>query len=253
MRTTLSVILFTLAAGLVRAEPIHDAAKAGDVETVKKLITQTPFLRKATDAGGQTPALVAANYGQVKVVEYLLGSGIGVNEATANKRTMLHAACEGGRVDMIKLLVTRYRADVNVKDYNDWQPVHIAARKDPATMLQFLLEQRADPNAVAKNGVTPLFLATERKLQPQVQLLLQKKADPNKANEELRTPLHVAAKNKDKALVELLIKAGAKNGAKDKDGKTALEEATAAGATDLIPLLEKAGGPATGKRSKSKP
>ncbi len=253
MRATLSVILLTLAADLCRAEPIHEAAKAGDVETVKKLITETPFLRKATDAGGQTPAMVAASYGQVKVVEYLLGSGIGVNETTANKRTLLHAACEGGRVDMIKLLVTRYRADVQAKDDNGWQPVHIAARKDPVAMLQFLLEQRADPNAAAKNGVTPLFLATERKLQPQVQLLLQKKADPNKANMELRTPLHVAAKNKDKVLVELLLKAGAKNGAKDKDGKTALDEATAAGATDIVPLLEKAGGPAAGKRSKNKP
>ena len=237
-----------LAASLAGAEGIHDAAKAGDLATVKKLLAESPFLRKSLDQAGRTPGTVAAAAGQIAVVEYLLGAGVKVDDASSNGRTMLHEACEAGKLDMVKLLVTKYRASLSAKDQKDWQPIHCASRKNPVEMLQFLLDQRADPNAEANMGATPLIMATAMKLQPQVALLVQRKADVNKADNLNRTPLHIAAKNKDKALVELLIKAGAKAGEKDKDGKTAMDEATAAGAPELVPLLEQTLGGGVNKR-----
>lgn len=251
MRILIALVSLLVAAGSLRAEPIHDAAKAGDVETVKKLITETPYLRKAIDTSGNTPAIIAAGAGQIKVVEYLLSIGVGVNDTSSSRRTMLHAACDGGRLDMVKLLLTKYRADVNAADDKKWQPIHFAARKNPLEILQLLLDQKADANAKANLGSTPLIMATAMKMQPQVQLLLQRKAAVNQADDWNRTPLHVAAKNKDLPMVELLIKAGAKGGPKDKDGKTALDEATAAGDPAIIALVEKVS-PAAKPERKSK-
>lgn len=251
MRTLIGLSVLLLATGLLRAEPIHDAARAGDVETVKKLIAETPYLRKALDTSGNTPAVIAAGAGQIKVVEYLLSIGVGVNDPTSSRRTMLHAACDGGRLEMVKLLINKYRADITAADDKKWQPIHLAARKNPVDMLQLLIDQKANVNAAANLGSTPLIMATAMKLQPHVQLLLQRRADVNKADDWNRTALHVAAKNKDLPMVELLIKAGAKGGPKDKDGKTALDEAIAAGDPAVIALVEKVS-PSAGPDRKSK-
>ncbi len=243
MRTILAALILLAGATLARAEPIHDAAQAGDLATVKKLLAESPFLRKALDPGGRTPATIAAGAGRIEVVEYLLSTGVSVKDANPDGRTMLHAACDGGKYEMVKLLVTKYRAPLGVADAQGWQPIHFACRKDPVDMLRLLIDQKADVNAQSKPGATPLIMATSMKMKAQVALLIERRADANKADSWNRTPLHVAAKNKDKAMVEMLLKAGGRVGGKDKDGKSALDEAVAAGATDIIPLLEKAIGP----------
>lgn len=249
MRTLTALVILLAATGAIRAAPIHDAARKGDLETVKKLISETPHLKKALDTSGNTPAIIAAGAGQIGVVEYLLSIGVEVEDATGTRRTMLHAACEGGQLDMVKLLITKYRADINAADFKKWQPVHIAARKNPPEMLQFLIAQRADVNARAHEGYTPLQQATTSKLQPQVQLLLKAKAKVNEADDFQKfTPLHLAVKNKDLAMVELLIKAGAKGGPADKYGKTALDLAIESGDPALIALVEKVSPPAKPNR-----
>lgn len=232
---------------MAQAEQIHDAARTGNLDEVKRLLKESPFLRKSIDGNGQTPAVMAAWAGQTAVVEYLLGAGVKVTDANPNGKNMLHAACEKGRLDLVKLLVLKYRAPVDTKDGNGWSAIHYASRQDPVDVLRFILDQKGNVNDTTTPGATPMIMAVAMKKQPQVQLLLERKADVNKADNGKRTPLHVAAKNKDKAMVELLLKAGARGGVKDKDGKTALDEAVAAQATEIIPLLEKSAGPARTK------
>jgi ankyrin repeat protein len=251
MCTLIAGVLLGPGAAWCGADSIHDAARAGNLAEVQRQVKESPFLRKSLDGSGRTPANVAAAAGRIPVVEFLISSGVTVQDTSPTKRTMLHEACDGGQLAMVKLLVTKYRASVNAKDEKDWQPIHFACRRDPVEMLQFLLDQKADPNATAYLGATPLIMATSMKKHDQVRLLLQRKADVNRTDSWNRTALHVAAKNKDKVLVELFLQSGGRVGGKDKDGKSALDEAIAAGATDIIPLLEKAAGPS--RKSKRTP
>lgn len=237
---------------LAHAQTIHDAAKKGDLEAMKKMLAESPFLRKSINTSGQTPGAIAAYEGQTAIVEYLLGTGLSVNDPDSMGRTLLMNACEGGKFDLVKLLITKHRASVTAKDVKGWTVVHFASRKNPPEMLQYLLDQRADPNVEDEQGNTPLMLAVGQKLLPQSTLLVERKADVNKVNKVGRTALHIAAEKKVKALVELLIKAGAKAGGKDRDGKTAMDIATAAGAPELVPLLEKTVSKKTGPTKPSK-
>ncbi len=250
MRISALAASFLLMASMAQAQNIHDAAKAGDLATVKKMIAEQPFMRKALDATGRSPAMAAARAGQIATVEYLLSTGIGVDEASPEGRTMLHEACDGGKFDMVKLLVTKHRASITLEDRRKWSAIHFACRQNPPEMLKFIVDQRANVNATSDLGATPLIMAVANKRQPQVEFLIQRKADVNKADTWNRTPLHIAAKNNDKAMLDLLIKSGAKCGLKDKDGKSALDEAIAAKA-DFVPVLEKmCVSPAADRKSK---
>ena len=241
-RIMFGTMLWLGAMAMASGEPVHDAARAGRLDEVKAAIKATPFLRSAQDGSGQTPAILAAGAGQVAVVEYLLSVGVKVDDATPTKRTMLHAACDGGKLEMAKYLVLKHRANVKAADERGLQPIHLAAQRNPIELLQFLIDQRADVNAQSKVGATPIMGAVNKKMRPQVELLLKNKADPNKAGEMGRTPLHYAVQQKDLPMVELLVKAGAKSGPKNSTGNTALDEATAAGLTDIVTLLERTSG-----------
>lgn len=241
MRMILLAVILSWCTSMACAEAIHESARGGRLDEVKSILKESPFLRNAVDASGQTPAVLAAGAGHLAVVEYLLSIGVKVDDPTTTKKTMLHAACENGKLEMAKALVLKHRANVKAKDERDLQPIHFAAQKDPLALLQFMIDQRADVNAQSNVGATPLMGAVNKKFKPQVELLLKYKADPNKTGELQRTALHYAVLNKDKALVELLLKAGAKVGAKNSDGNTALDLAKAANLTDIAALLEASG------------
>lgn len=232
---------------LAYGDSIHEAAKAGKLDEVKAILKESPFMRSALDTGGQTPAVIAAGAGHVAVVEYLLSAGVKVDDATPTKKTMLHAACERGKLDVAKVLVLKYRANIKAKDERQLEPIHYAAQSNPIELLQFMIDQRADVNAQSRVGATPLMGAVNKKMKPQVELLLKNRADPNKEGEMKRTALHYAVGNKDLAMVEILVKAGARPTTKNSDGKTALDLAKETGQADIAAVLEKVGGGAKKK------
>ena len=65
------------------ADSIHDAARAGNLAEVQRQVKESPFLRKALDGSGRTPANVAAAAGRIPVVEFLIeDKGSGMSEQT---------------------------------------------------------------------------------------------------------------------------------------------------------------------------
>ncbi len=135
MRVILLAVMLSWCTSMARADAIHDAARGGRLDEVKAILKESPFLRNSVDAGGQTPAVLAAGAGQLAVVDYLLSLGVKVDDATPTKRTMLHAACENGKLEMAKTLVLKHRANVKAKDERELQPIHFAAQKDPIDLL----------------------------------------------------------------------------------------------------------------------
>ena len=250
MKTLVLLVALLLASWEVRAQSIHKRAQEGDLEGIQQLLREQPQLRNAFDGAGRTPAKVAAAAGQVAVVDYFLGTGIRADETTPGNRTLLHEACANGRLEVVRLLVTKYRASLTVEDSRRWTAIHFACLKEPVEVLRFLLDQRANPNAPVAYGATPLHIAAGQKLSPHVALLLQRKAEVNKTDSSGRTALHVAAKNQDVEMAKLLLKAGARCGTKDQEGRTALDEALSGGAVDVAQVLEKTCGDARVRRKK---
>jgi ankyrin repeat protein len=124
--TTIAAVL--LVATTAFAEPIHDAAKNGDL------------------AGVQAE----------------LDKGVDVNSKNVYGETPLHWTAWEGHKEVAELLITK-GADVNAKDEDGFTPLHFAAyyaaRYGHKEIVELLIAAGADVNAKDEAGNTPLDMA----------------------------------------------------------------------------------------------
>ena len=168
-------------------DPIWEAAKEGNWDTVKECLQRDPSLITAIytwEAGGRMSLLHLAIRRQRKAdisfLEYLVSLGADVNALSDGKvyesvvgnskyvcRTPppLHFAFLNDNMDAVKFLIS-HGVDVNAKDRDGKTLLHYIAdrQQDPydtetAEMLEYFLSVGADINAKNKKGDTPLHLA----------------------------------------------------------------------------------------------
>ncbi|XP_067650464.1 serine/threonine-protein phosphatase 6 regulatory ankyrin repeat subunit B-like [Haliotis asinina] len=78
---------------------------------------------------GRTPLMRAAQYGHKKVFETLLKKG-GLTRLVDNKgRTILHLACLGGHMEIVKCILSQNMVDVNARDHF-WNTAAMTAKRN---------------------------------------------------------------------------------------------------------------------------
>ena len=114
-------------------------------------------------------------------------------------KSLLHAAIELGREDMVRLLLAAgARADMHNDDLG-LSPLHVAAREGKLAILTILLSNpgnKAEVSAMMRNGRTALHLAADAGREEMVEFLLSQ-AETNVDGEDLmgrQTPLLLAVK-----------------------------------------------------------
>ena len=167
---TIVGLLFGISAAF--AGPLHDAARAGDVDKAKQLLDQGAALAEP-DQAGEPALLIAALNGHADVVALLLDRGADVNVRNKGGLTALHAAAYGGHPDVVALLIER-GADVNeAKNLYHMAPLHAAAEEGHKEVVELLLAKGADIEAKERNGYTPLTQAGWRQYWDTAGLLMQ--------------------------------------------------------------------------------
>lgn len=204
-----------------RAEKAKDAdlflkaIKNGDIERIKKLISQGVDVN-VKDKRGMTPLHQAAQYGQRQAAEVLIAKGANVNETDTAGQIPLHIAAEFGSKWMPELLLAN-GANIRATDVAGNTPLHVAAYclevSPKRDLLELLIARGADVNARNKAGQTPLHRVSMVR--------------------RLNKPLELAA--------EVLLAHGAQVDAKDKSGNTPIHFAVKYGHVKLIDLLRAKG------------
>jgi ankyrin repeat protein len=105
-----------------------------------------------------------------------------------------------------------------------WTPLHAAAERGEAAVVENLILKGADVNARTANGQTPLHIAADHGSYGALETLLKHKANPNLQDKRGRTPVELAIGYD--ATVERLLAAGAE--------LPDLLVASAAGRADLV-------------------
>ncbi len=225
------------------ASALVTAARAGDVEKVKKELEGKIDVNAPDSAGGRSALHWAAKENRVEVIPILLAAKADVNNRDRAGKTPLCVAAESRDpkcVESMKLLIEA-KSDVNSKDRLGGSPLLWAAGLGTPEAVDLLIVSGAEVSIQDKNGLTPLLWAAGTGDPRSVQILVDKKADLNIAdNLTGDTAVMRAARNGKFESLAILIQAGAPLEVKNRQGMTSWLVAANSGTVEKLKALKAA-------------
>ncbi|XP_048252493.1 serine/threonine-protein phosphatase 6 regulatory ankyrin repeat subunit A-like isoform X3 [Haliotis rufescens] len=105
-------------------------------------ILLTDFDIDVPGSHGWTPVMKAAVNGAAHAFHLLVEAKADLYPKDDNNNNILHLACHGGHVSIVKYLLTRF--DINACGNNGWTPVMYAAANGEKNVFDLLVSKRAD-------------------------------------------------------------------------------------------------------------
>ena len=171
------------AADIAGTSPLHMVSQLGNLDLAKKLLSKGAKVN-AKQLNGKTPLLFAVDFGKLDIAELLIQNNANVNDADNNKWTILHAASQGGYVNIVKKIVSIDSMKINLKEkMYGMTPLHSASAFGHNETIELLLTKNASINMADNHGNTALDFA-KMKNQDSTILLLRKHG--GKTAEELK-------------------------------------------------------------------
>lgn len=138
---------------------IFEAAAVGDVKRLRKFLSTKRAraeLLNLSSAEGFTPLGLAAFFGQVEALEFLLSRGAEIDLVmdSRNRNTALDAAAAANELRAVEVLLA-HGADPNIQAAGGYSPLHKAANHGNVAMVKLLLSKGARKDVKALDGRTP--------------------------------------------------------------------------------------------------
>ena len=153
-----------------------EALVLGKLDKVVSAIKVDPILVNAFSPDGFPAPGLAAFFGQIGILDYLLLHEANPNQAAQNStRVMpLHSAVTYSKPEvalaMARNLIS-HGANVNATQQGGWTPLHEAALNNHVELARLLVEYGADVNCRSDDGTTSFKLAVDRSHKEMVQFL----------------------------------------------------------------------------------
>ena len=217
------------------AEDLFRLIEERDVDGVRALLAEQPWLAAERDDEGVSPLLRA---------RYQMDRGLVQAVRAHVERLNVFEAATFGDLDRLSELLTQDETAVDAMSGDGFTPLHLAAFFGQTDAVRLLLASGAPCDAAGTGWMTgtPLHAAAAGSHTAVVRLLLDAGADPNLRQRQGWTPLHSAANNEDLESAEALLAAGADVAATNDDGDTALLLAERSGDLVTAQVLRDAGG-----------
>lgn len=185
--------------------PIIVAAEYGDIRIIEILLENGAEIN-STNTWGDTPLHAAAYNGHHECCEFLVENGAIVDTKNENQETPLYKAAEKGNIDCIKSLL-KHNANVNEPDVHKDTPLMQAIWNNKTDAAKFLISQNADVEAISNSNDTALFYAIRMLNEEMVRFLAENEAKLTYdwANP---SPLGMAIRRKYKSIARILIEEG---------------------------------------------
>ena len=184
--------------------PLHDAAKSGDLDKARKLL----------QGGKYNVNMKAGDY--------------------SHTRTALHLACCNGHIDMVRMFISEFKADVNIRDSDGDTPLNRAAiNKKEDIVFALIHEFTCDVNIRGYNGWTFLHRACKYG-HANIVKSAGMQISPLVIDEDGNTPLHLASFHGHMECVEAMLQLNAPIMLRNANGKTSRDIARG----DIKPLLD---------------
>ena len=239
---------------------LHWAVRAGDIDTVKRLLHDGANAR-ASNRYGVTPLSLAAENGDAPVIDLLLAAGADAKASLSNGQTMLMLAARNGNAAAVKTLVAHGARVNGQENVLGESALAWAAAENHGDAVAALVQAGADVNlrshvtkfaqrdygdgksgrftVLPRGGWTPLMYAARQDARDAIRALVAAHADIDAKDPDGTTALTFAIVNAHYDTASMLLDLGADPNVGDARGMTPLYAAV-----DMHTLDETPGRPA---------
>ena len=214
---------------------LHQAYNNGYTKLAEMLITNFPYL---TDDNGNTPLHMACRCGYEEPARLLITKyKCPVDVKNKKNETPLHKACLGGHINVVKMLVKEYKADLSSRNHQKSTPMHQAALGGHKDIVESLINEfQCNPHGKGCVGASLLHYACSKGHTKLAEMLITEfQLDPCLADDSGNTPLHIACLCGHEELAKLLItKYNCSVDVKNKREKTPLHIAYTNGHVNVV-------------------
>ncbi|XP_067659885.1 serine/threonine-protein phosphatase 6 regulatory ankyrin repeat subunit C-like [Haliotis asinina] len=123
---------------------LHYASVGGDVKIMKYIISEHKASINSRDEYQRTPVVLAASYGRVDAFMFLVNQGVDLTLKDAFSNNILHSACYGGNVDIVKYVLSQTPVNINSIDKFLRTPVMWAAQLGHKLVFDLLVDRGGD-------------------------------------------------------------------------------------------------------------
>ncbi|QMT59656.1 ankyrin repeat domain-containing protein [Legionella sp. PC997] len=204
----------------------HFAALNDRLDVIK--LFPEEFAAKVEDKQGNTPLMVAAGRGSLKIIGYLLGKGADLNKKNSHGENAVLLAAENGHLDTLQFLHEK-GADLTMVNKNGENALLVAARNGHLACVNYLLGSGLSAELKNNQEKTAFQLALEAS-QLEIANSLVTLSTANERNQALID----AVKRGDLVAVPWLVEQGASLSAMDEFQMTPLLIAAHFGKTKIV-------------------
>ena len=226
---------------------LHQAVTGGHLFAVNTLIAAGVDVN--VTIAGKTPLRLALDGGHSEIAVALIAAGAYWGEAPCGSGLIANPedpdppclnlidVATKGHLSAVNALIAG-GATVDVRDENEYTPLHWAARRDHVAVVNALIAGKADVDARGENDLTPLhWSASGGKVPAVIAALLAGGATADAANKSGERPLHVAMIDGRISMIAALITGGADVDARDNSDDTPLHWAAGFGHVPAVTAL----------------
>ena len=213
-----------------RVAQMIEAARSGDTETIKQLLSKGANINAPEPDSGDTPLLAAIDKGQWAAAELLLERHPDLSIEDKNNNSPLYLAVSRGDA-ALPMVNSLLKAGANTElgpstgDNAGATPLYIACAIAANGCIESLLRHGASANVKLSSGGTPLHTAAIAGDQRTIDLLCAAGGEVNALNDDQRTPLHNCGITGNAIAAAALIGHGAAVDDTDAEGCTPLMRA----------------------------
>ena len=216
------------------------ACQTGDVKDCKKIFEDqstnadgTPRGLKSSrkelntydedDDNNQYPIHIAARYGHVEVIRWLLSERADSRVSTISGAQPLYIAAQEGHLDCVKMLLNppdfkpplKIKVDINAKVFRGNTPLMAASCSGHPDVVKYLIDNKADLNLCSVNQETAVMMAASKNRVECLRLLIEAKAELNLRDVDGYDALYIAWDLNEagsyEVIIDMLISAGVEN------------------------------------------
>ncbi|XP_067659864.1 putative ankyrin repeat protein RF_0381 [Haliotis asinina] len=217
---------------------LHVASVKGHFKIVRYILSRETVDVNIAGQCNRTAVMAAARFGHRKVFDLLVKNGSDLTTVDSDGNNILHIACIGGNVEIVKHILSKVNVDINSRGLNGKTPLMFAINFGHVKVFELLVSKDCILPIVQENGKNILHMACVKGNVDMVQHILKKNIVSVDGEDSMgKTPVMLAAESGHTDVFQLLVSKQCDIHKTCRDGNNILHTSCSRGHIDIVKCI----------------